>query len=89
MAEAVYVLSAAASAVCVLLLWRGWQRSGARLLLWTAICFLGFTVNNVVLLLDETVWQDVADLRWLRHGSALAGSAVLLGGLIWDGGKQR
>lgn len=89
MAEIVYVLSAVTSAICLALLWRGWRRSGARLLLWTALCFVGFTVNNVVLLLDETVWQDVADLRWLRHGSALVGALVLLGGLIWDSGRQR
>jgi hypothetical protein len=89
MAELVYVIGAVASIVCLVLLWRGWRRSGARLLLWTAACFLGFVVNNVVLLLDETIWRDVADLRWLRHGSALAGCMVLLGGLIWDSGRQR
>lgn len=89
MAELVYVVCATTSIVCAALLWRGWRRTAARLLLWTALCFLGFAVNNVVLLLDETVLRDGWDLRGLRHGSGLAGTLVLLGGLIWDSGGSK
>lgn len=89
MVELVYVVCAATSILCAGLLWRGWRRTAARLLLWTALCFLGFAVNNVVLLLDETLLRDGWDLRWARHGSGLAGAAVLLGGLIWDSGAPK
>ena len=89
MVEVVYLLCALTSVVCAVLLWRGWRSSAARLLLWTALGFIGLALNNVVLLLDETVFRDGPDLQWLRHSTSLAGVAVLLFGLIWENGGDR
>ncbi len=83
MAEAVYILCAATSIACALLLWRGYARSGARLLLWSALCFVGLALNNVVLFVDLILLPNF-DLRHLRTGCALAGLAVMLYGLIKD-----
>jgi hypothetical protein len=82
-AEIVYVLCALTSVTCALLLLRGWRRTGARLLFWSGLCFVGLAINNVLLLLDLIVFPDV-DLRMVRNGSALVGIGVLLHGLIGE-----
>jgi len=83
MAEAVYLLCGAMSLLCAVLLFRGFRQSRARLLLWTAWCFVGLTANNLLLFVDLIVVPDV-DLSWLRTGTALVSLAVLVGGLVWE-----
>ena len=83
MAEAVYVLCAATSITCAVLLWRGYLRSRARLLLWSALCFIGLALNNVLLFVDLVLLPG-ADLRLLRTGCALVGLGIMLYGLIKD-----
>lgn len=83
MAEVVYLLCALTSATCAVLLWRGWPRSRARLLLWSAVCFTLLTANNVLLFVDLVVVTDV-DLSEVRMATGLAGLLVLLYGLIYD-----
>jgi Family of unknown function (DUF5985) len=82
-ATAVYVLCALTSAACAVLLWRGWAQSRAPLLLWSAVCFAGLALNNVLLFMDKVVAPDV-DLSTLRLSTALAAVSVLLVGLIWE-----
>jgi hypothetical protein len=84
-AGTVYVLCAATSGACALLLWRGWTTTGARLLAWSALCFAGLAVNNLVLFVDKVVAPDV-DLSTLRLATALVALVALLGGLIWESG---
>jgi hypothetical protein len=84
MAEAVYILCAATSLACAVLLLRAFGRSRARFLLWSGLCFALLAVNNVLLYFDLAVFRDEVDLRVLRHASALAGMLLLLFGLIWD-----
>jgi hypothetical protein len=83
MAEIVYILCAVTSAVCALLLVRGYLRSRARLLLWSSLCFCGLLINNLLLLLDKIALPDV-DLSFWRTSSALLSISLLLYGLIWD-----
>ena len=83
MAEAVYILCAATSAACAVLLLRAYARSRARFLLWSGLCFVFLAANNVLLYLDLAVFPKV-DLRLVRHGSALAGLLLLVWGLVWD-----
>ena len=83
MAETVYVLCALASLLAAVLLTRGYLRSRARLLLWSAICFGWLTVNNVVLFIDKVVATGV-DLSLARGLTALVGVAALLYGLVWE-----
>jgi hypothetical protein len=82
-ANAVYILCAATSAVCAALLFRGYRRSGVRLLFWSALCFLGLALNNIGLIIDVRVVTEV-DLSTWRMVPAVVGSALLLYGLIWE-----
>lgn len=79
----VYILCALTSFVCAVLLWRGYRASGARLLLWSAWCFVGLTLNNVLLVIDMAVTQ--IDLSLIRAIPALIGIALLVFGLVWEG----
>ena len=83
MAAAVYVLCALTSLLCAVLLLRGWLRSRSRLLLWSGICFLWFTANNVLLFVDLEIVPDV-DLSVARSGTAFVGAATLLLALVWE-----
>lgn len=83
MATVVYVLCAVTSALCAGLLLRGWLVGRVRLLLWSALCFFGLALNNLLLVLDQTVLSDV-DLQLFRDASGLTAVSVLLFGLIWE-----
>lgn len=83
MATVVYVLCAVTSALCAGLLLRSWLVDRVRLLLWSALCFVGLAVNNLLLVLDQSLLPDV-DLQLLRDLSGLAAVSVLLFGLIWE-----
>ena len=83
MAEAVYLLCAATSGACALLLLRAYHRTGTRLLLWSSLCFVGLTLNNALLVVDLIVVPDV-DLSTWRLVPAVAGVALLLYGLVWE-----
>lgn len=82
-ANVVYVLCAATSALCAWLLFRGYRSSGARLLFWSALCFVGLALNNVMLIVDVRIVTEV-DLSTWRQVPAVAGTALLLYGLIWE-----
>jgi len=79
----VYVLCAATSGICAILLFRGYRQSRARLLLWSAACFLGLALNNLLLVIDVRVGSAM-DLSIWRLIPALAGAAALLYGLVWE-----
>lgn len=82
-ADLVYALCAVTSVVCAVLLVRSYLGSRMRLLLWSALCFVGLAVNNVLLVVDRSILPDV-DLSLLREASGLAAVSVLLFGLIWE-----
>ena len=79
----IYILCAVASLVCAILLWRGYRQSGARLLRWSAICFVGLFLNNVLLIIDTHVLPQM-DLALVRMIPALLGALALVYGLVWD-----
>ena len=78
-----YSLAALTSLACMLLLFRAHARTGLRLLFWSALCFVGLSVNNLLLFLDLIVFPDF-DLRLWRLAAALAGLLALLYGFIWE-----
>jgi hypothetical protein len=84
----VYISSAVISLICTLMLLRGYWRSRTKLLLWSAVCFAGLTLNNILLYIDRKVYPDV-DLSLWRNLPALAGFIFLLYGLIWDTRSER
>ncbi|HEX8222980.1 MAG TPA: DUF5985 family protein [Allosphingosinicella sp.] len=79
----VYLLCFLTSAACALLLARSYRRTGARLLFWSALCFLFLAANNLVVIIDLLILPD-ADFRVARSLLALAAVGVLLFGFIWD-----
>ena len=79
-----FLLAALTSLSCMLLLFRGYTRSGLRLLLWSALCFIFLSVNNMLLFIDTIVFPTAVDLRPFRLTMALAGIACLLYAFIWE-----
>jgi hypothetical protein len=84
MVSVIYSLCALTSLACCLLLWRGWRAGGNRLLFWSALCFAGLTVNNLLLVIDKVVLPTQVDLYTWRLASALLAVLLLLFGLIWE-----
>lgn len=68
---------------CMVLLFRAYSATGLRLLLWSALCFVCLSANNVLLFLDLVVFPDI-DFRPYRLMSSLAGVLFLLYGFIWE-----
>jgi hypothetical protein len=83
MGVVIYTLCMLTALLCAVLLFRAYLRSRQQLLLWSAICFAGLTLNNFLLMLDKLVFIEV-DLTTARSVSALFAMAILLYGLIWD-----
>lgn len=79
-----FLLAVLTCVACTALLFRGYASSGSRLVLWTALCFVFLSINNLLLFFDLAVWITEVDLRLFRHVSALAGLACLLYGFIWE-----
>lgn len=77
------LLAALTSLTCMLLLFRAYAGNGVRLLLWSALCFVCLTANNVLLFFDLVVFPDI-ELRIYRLFAALAGVIFLLYGFIWE-----
>lgn len=83
MALAVYLLGALTSLLVAVMLLRGYRRSGSRLLLWSSICFAGFFLNNVMLVVERNLLPQ-QDLSAPRSLPLLVGLGFLLYGLVWD-----
>lgn len=89
MAEIVYALCGLTSIACALLLLRGYARTRVRLLLWSGLCFVGLTLNNVLLFVDKVVVPETnavmgVEFAVWRSVCAVVALVVLLMGLIWD-----
>lgn len=82
--SAVYLLCFAASLLCMVLLLRSFLRSRSRLLLWSTLCFVCLSINNLLLFIDVVLLPTEVDLLPFRQFSATAGVGVLLYGFIWD-----
>ena len=83
MAEITYILCGLTSIACAVLLLRGYLTARMPLLFWSALCFLGLTIDNALLFVDLVLLPHV-DLFMVRTISALAGTVVLLCAMIWD-----
>ncbi len=80
----VYLLCFATSSACAFLLWRSYRRTRARLLMWSALCFLLLACNNLLVVIDLVVLPTAVTLQLPRVIVSLAAVAVLLFGFIWD-----
>jgi hypothetical protein len=82
MAEAVYLLCAVTSLACAGLLFRSYNRSRMKLILWTSLCFFGLALNNVLLVIDLAVYPEVISLRVVRNLIGLGAVSILVYGMI-------
>lgn len=77
----VYLLCAATSAFCFLLLFRAYRRSRMRLLLWSSASFFVYAVANALLVIDMLVLPGV-DIGLYRSLTTLLAVSLLLVGLV-------
>ena len=82
-APLVYFLCFLTSATCGGLLVRSYLATRARLLLWSAACFVLLALNNFFVVVDLIVLPDV-DLGIVRALFALSAISTLLYGFIWE-----
>lgn len=84
-----YVMAVLTCLVCTILLGRSYLQTRLRLLLWSTLCFVGLTINNLLLFADLVVFPVSVDLRLWRLAAALAGLVLLLYGFIWDAEENK
>jgi hypothetical protein len=78
------LLAVLTSLSCTVLLFRGYARTAARLLFWSALCFVFLTLNNVLLFTDIVIFPVEVDLRLYRLLASLAAIVCLLYAFIWE-----
>ena len=83
MADIVYILCALTSLTCAILLLRSYGSNRVRLLLWSGLCFVGFALNNILLIIDTRIFPGT-DLSIIRTIPAFLGLLLLLYGMVWD-----
>ena len=83
MSSVVFILCTITSLASAALLARGAWRPGGRLMLWSAIAFVGMALNNALLYLDQVARPQV-DLSLYPNLAALASIIVLVYALIWE-----
>lgn len=88
MGEIVYSLCALTSLACAVLLIRSWWRTRAKLLAWSSVCFVGFTVNNVLLVFDQVLYKTEVDLALPRALTAFVSILALVVGLVWSSNQR-
>jgi hypothetical protein len=79
----IFAIAPLTSLACMVLLFRGYVGSRQRILLWSALCFVGQTIANAALFADLVLFPQI-DLRPLRLGSALVGMLFLLYGFLTE-----
>lgn len=83
MAAIIYSLCALLSLGIACLLWRHHARTQSRVLFWSACCFSGLTINNILLVLDK-LFLTQQDLSFARQVTALLSLSLLLYGLVYE-----
>ena len=83
MPQLIYGLCSLTSLACAWMLLSSYRRKRVRLLFWSGLCFIGLSINNLLLVLDKLVFPAL-DLLPLRLLSALVALSLLLFGLIYE-----
>lgn len=78
-----YLLAIFTCLACTVLLFRHYLHHRVRLLLWSALCFVGLSINNIFLFIDLVMFPAI-DLRPIRLFAALIGLSFLLYAFIWE-----
>jgi hypothetical protein len=82
-AMSVYLLCLLTGIACAWLLVRSYLCSRTKLLLWSAACFVGLALNNLLVVADVVMFPSF-DFAVLRTLSALLAVSVLIYGFIWE-----
>jgi hypothetical protein len=82
--EAVYLLCALTSAGCAFALLRMYRRRRTAILLWSSLCFVGLSINNLLLFLDLVVLPTQIDLTLARAAIGAVSMLALAAGLVWN-----
>ena len=77
------ILTLLTTALCAILLLRGYQNVRKRLLLWSGLCFVGLSIGNLLRILDLHFLPGT-DLYSYRLGMTALAMVLLLFGLIWE-----
>lgn len=83
MSGLIYLLCALTALLCSWLLLKAYRGSGYKLLLWGGICFIGLTLNNILLIVDKFLVPYIDLFTW-RLLLALFALIIFLYGLIFD-----
>ena len=83
MAISLYVLTIHTTLSCSILLLRAYARVRRALLLWSGLCFIGLTLDSVLVLVDLTMFPSLDLFTW-RLGSAAIAVSLLVFGMIWE-----
>jgi len=62
---------------------RGYHEHRVKLLLWAGLCFIGFALGNILLIVDVVI-GDTYDLALFRSLPVLGGLLILLFGLVME-----
>jgi hypothetical protein len=79
----VFILCAATCLLCAIMLFRGYARTGVRLLFWSGLCFTGLMIDNIMVYVDVIIVPDISLVIW-RKIPGLVAILLLLYGLVWD-----
>lgn len=82
--SAIYLLCVVTSLACLVLLARGYARTGVKLLLWSALCFVGLALNNLLLFIDLVMMGPETTLLYWRQATTFVSLGILLYGFIWE-----
>ena len=83
-ASIVYLLCAVMSVGCATALFYKYRRTRVPLLFWSAICFAGFALSNVLLFVDLVLLPTTIDLLIYRTVPTLLGLCSLIWGVVWE-----
>lgn len=79
MAEIIYIICALTSIVCSVLLIRAYSRNKVALLLWSGLCFVFLSLNNILLFMDLVIYPDVNITIYRNLTNALAMGLMVYG----------
>ena len=83
MTAIIYTLCTLTSMLCAVLLLRSYSKSKYRLLYWAGLCFVGLTLNNMLLVADKLIVSNF-DLFPLRVTVGFLALCFFMYGLIFD-----
>ncbi len=81
MTSILYVLCFVVSALCAVLLYRGYRRTKLLLLLYSTIGFTGMALNNLLNVIDNSLAADLSNWRGVP---TLLGLVVFIWGLAGE-----